>query len=367
MRTILCCFLALCCVSEAAARPRLLRRERRQSPVAAQPPQVQPPQVQPPQVEQLQAAPQITVRPAPVGFYFLRSQEGNANTPTNVWRDPNIAGVSLRRTWAECNPAEDEYDFSYFERQLAVAKQYGKPLQLRVSGGCDSPAWVMSRVKTFDFTNTNEGRPASDTMPVVWDPRYKALWAKFVLNFGERYAHNPYVSLVHIDGPVRYGSEFHLPKQAVNVKGYQINYQGQQVTVPGYSHGAIIQAWKDAIDAYAAAFPAMPLCLNISPAIDARDGVAEAVSAYAVGKLGPKATLQHNALSAKSSDGYYIHKLIVKYGQSGIRVGFQQLCPSRLTRYGGSLQKSLTEAKRARAAYLEIYQRDNELLRAPWQ
>lgn len=59
------------------------------------------------------------------GIYFLTPAEGNRHTDLaslDCWDNPNIVGVALRATWAVIEPSPDQFDWSFFDEALGIAK-----------------------------------------------------------------------------------------------------------------------------------------------------------------------------------------------------------------------------------------------------
>src|SRR5438128_2718487 len=74
------------------------------------------------------------VAPAPAvprGVFALI--KSGAATKSSVLSTPDVDGISLRTGWDAVNPFEDRYDWSYFDTEIAKAKNAGKKKGCSVS------------------------------------------------------------------------------------------------------------------------------------------------------------------------------------------------------------------------------------------
>lgn len=111
--------------------------------------------------------------------------------------DPSVLAQSpveysvIRARWQHLEPKEDQYDFSYLEKELALARQHGKKTVLRIIGGRGSPQWILRdpTIPTISFTRKRQDDTIGDiTMPIPWNKRYQdefgELIAKVAVTFG---------------------------------------------------------------------------------------------------------------------------------------------------------------------------------------
>ncbi len=302
------------------------------------------------------AAQEAGAGPAVRGIYALG--DGTKPIPAAILRNPDVVGVSLRAGWEQVEPAENQYRW-VFDKEIARARAAGKKVMLRISAGTQTPQWVYAAgAEAFHFQDQNPFRADQgkrEQIPVPWDPVFLKKWTAFVRAFGQKYASDDALVLVHLSGPVRRGAEMHLPKTESDKANW---------ARIGYTSAKLIGAWKGVIDAYNQAFADKPLGLNVALPIE-KDGVVEGVAAYAAEKLGPRLCVQHNGLSAKTAPGWPQHKWVRAY-RGRATVGFQMLCPvtpqGRLNaegkRFGGSLDKALGIGLESGASYFEIYLAD---------
>jgi hypothetical protein len=279
--------------------------------------------------------------------YVLLSARGETASQ-HFWNAAALAGVSLRRTWAEMNPRPGEYDFGYFDRETAAAGRAGKKIMLRVLTGVNAPDWIyQAGARPLRFTDRRRG---DFTMPVPWDRAMLDGWGKFIRELGKRYRSQPRLAVVHLSGPTRFSAEMHLPIEVTSL--------------PDWSVARLVGAWKETIDLFALAFPQAPLALNLAHPVGRRDGIADFVVDYLTSQLGGRARLQHNALAAKTSRRYDIHQRILAASAKGIKIGFQMLCASSEPRFGGSFARAIEIGNEAHPLYYEIYPPDVGQLRA---
>jgi hypothetical protein len=292
----------------------------------------------------------------PRGIFALSA--GTKPLPDSVLADASVTGVSLRAAWAEIEPRERELVW-VFDREIERAARVGKKVMLRVTAGSNSPDWVYAAgAEKFEFTEANAFRKQqgeSLRTPIPWDPVFLAKWRRFVKAFGERYSANGAVVLVHMAGPSKSSAEMHLPRTPADKEHW-----GRI----GYTKGKLVGAWQSVVDAYAEAFPDRFLALNVAtPLYD--DGVVEDVLAYALGRLGPRLAVQHNALSAKTRREWITHARVAAYRDRAL-VGFQLLSPvtphGRFNdggrRFGGTMTEAMQIGLDAGARYIEIYPAD---------
>src|SRR5262249_5194847 len=123
-----------------------------------------------------------------------------APVPSSVLANPDIAIVSIRQEWAEVEPSDGKFDWSYLDGEIERVAKAGKVVLLRVgTGGAQSPSWVLAKSQKFTFVDTNEfhknaGKPSA--FPIFWDPVFVQKKKDLYAAMGARYAQNPAVRLV---------------------------------------------------------------------------------------------------------------------------------------------------------------------------
>jgi hypothetical protein len=144
------------------------------------------------------------------GIYYLTTVEGVRNTnlaSLHCWDNPNVVGVCLRATWAVIQPSPDQFDWSFLDEALRIAKSKRKLISISIVAGIRSPNWVFGSATKLRLTGKDAKR--ADSMPCPWDPNYLSAWKKFVQIFGARYDGNPLIGYVSASGPGR-AEECHL-------------------------------------------------------------------------------------------------------------------------------------------------------------
>jgi hypothetical protein len=292
----------------------------------------------------------------PRGFFVLRSARGDQPVPSAILNDTHVAGVSLRRSWASINPAAGRFDFAYLDREIAAAACHGKSVMLHVdANGDDLPQWLLPQIKTYPYVEKNRFAPSAGqtgTAPVPWDEQYLAAWENCIRELGRRFDDNPTVLAIHVGGPSRRGSEVFLPAEVTKL--------------PGYSGQRVLDVWNRIFASYDRSFPSTAVVLDLAQPTPDRSLSAERLVDEFRKSVG-QPVVQHNSLSAKTSNRYAIHRVVVAVGQQAAPIGFQQLCESSSPRHGGPLSQALQTASDAGAKYLEIYDADRTRLTAAWK
>ena len=89
--------------------------------------------------------------------------------------NPDVAGVSIRQDWADLEPSEGSFDWSFLDSEVAKAAAAGKDVLLRIRTQDGKPAWVTAAVQQAGglfFNFDDNGVPTS--IPVFWDPTFLA-------------------------------------------------------------------------------------------------------------------------------------------------------------------------------------------------
>ena len=134
-------------------------------------------------------------------FCLLPAGQGTGQDPF-IYSDPDVDGVSVRQDWADLEPIEGVYNWTYLDNVTARAAAAGKAVLLRIiTGGGDialggnCPTWVMDAVAAEPlpssqkfFTFTDGGR--SVTIALFWDPAWLAKKTAMIIALGARYASN---------------------------------------------------------------------------------------------------------------------------------------------------------------------------------
>jgi len=217
---------------------------------------------------------------------------------TNLLSDPYTAGVSVRTEWWTLEPTDNSYDWSYIDSFIARAESYNKKIMLRVRPAWQTPAWVYGAGAAEIWYYERNDSDNLNRMPLPWDPVYLEKWTEFVAALGARYDNHPTVAHILITGCSRSDCEMYLPTPGDLQAGQPTWEQA------GYSPGVMIDAWKQVIDAWVAAFPNTLLSISCSTVLY-DDGVVEVVSEYAANNypwhVAQKISFWHN----NNSTTYY--------------------------------------------------------------
>lgn len=272
----------------------------------------------------------------PQGYYLLQAVD-RPNVSDRELEQAHIRGLSIRFSWRQTNPEPDVYDWQFVDQQISRARRLGKDIMVRSMAGVVAPEWLYEL--GAEGTTSRKGY----RMPVPWDESMLRYWSRYVAEFGRKYGQGKDITLVHMSGPTADSVEMHLPDTLAPTRE---NIE------------RVFRAWKTSIDAYDAAFPETPIALNLGIPLNGRDGLPERVSKYLIDAVGQRATLQSNALSARTSDRFGIYRLIRSQSRQGVRVGFQMLGNSGHPRFGGTFQRAIRTGEEAGAKYYEIYRLD---------
>jgi hypothetical protein len=231
-------------------------------------------------------------------------------------KSPELAGVTirLRHTWADY--------IGFVEESAERARRAGKLYTILLMGGVAQP-WLAKHVR---------------------------LWEKHAMALASRFAADPACWGVHVTG-----GSYTSHSEELHGGGYTDQFA---------------RCNEQFIDLWSALFPRQSLLLAISGEEskfdfpDKPSPVMERLIRYGVKRVGARFIAKHNAMAAKSvaTAG---HNELVKFCESiGGRYGFEMLCDSALSRWGGTLQqganamKAVAQAAGSPATYAAWYPPD---------
>jgi hypothetical protein len=278
----------------------------------------------------------------PTGF-FVMQQVDHQNVSDAKLGSPKWTGIVIRERWSAVEPAANTYDWTFIDEQVARAKKLGKRYILAIYTGDNDPTWL--------------GVPRYLGAPYPWDATMLAEHGKMVEQLGKRYATDPDLVGVEIGGPTRAPSgslEMHLATGLTFQKGY--------------SEAAMIAAWKQCVDQYAAVFPDCALISDggVAPG-GGRTTITQAVFDHLFAKYRDRANFSHCALKANTPPDAPHHVVVVNMEKRGGRIGFEMIGPSvggtngekgAVRRFGGDFGQALQISQRDHAKWLKIYQGD---------
>jgi Beta-galactosidase len=192
---------------------------------------------------------------------FVASNHGRAQIPQGVFsianlglppqdevlNNPNVDGVTVRLNWADLEPTEGQYDFTYLDTTLASVNAVGKKALLRVMTQGAKPAWVTTAIQNAGglfFTFTTKG--TKTTIPVFWDPTFLAKKTAMIQALGAHLTITPGLAIVVASFANATSEDWNVPHTSADVTQWQSL---------GYTSDKLIGAGHMIIDATMAAFP----------------------------------------------------------------------------------------------------------------
>lgn len=260
-----------------------------------------------------------------------------------------VTGILVRVAWSDLEPVEGAPSWTLLDNELALAKQYGKKVALAVVNGSSAPAWLAAK-GTQMFAYSFRGSPM--TMPVPWDSLYLSAWTNFIAKLGARYRDDPTITLVHITHSTLNGFEMQIPFSPQDQQAWQ------QI---GYTADRHIQSWKSVMDAFAAAFPAKPLDVEVHPVLGS-DQVAQEAVAYGRTALGNRFGVFAAWWSQKNATTVYPGMYQLLQGAAAQSYATVQMVASHTQTpdaFGdGGFPEAINLALQTGVRYLEIWNND---------
>ena len=296
-----------------------------------------------------------TKKAAPVGIFCL--MEGDrVDRPAKgleapkIWSNPDIAGMTLRTFWNKVEPSEGQFDWSHFERGVALAHQHNKSVSLSLAAGPASPDWVYKAGSArYDFDlKTNYGEDKRTAMPPPWDPVFQKKWSATIHAMGKRFDGDPNVAYVTMGG-LGWAVETHFVKGKEEVEKFQRSGELEKW----------VEAGKRMVDIYASAFPTTPFIMAIAEPVPGPSGdkaLGEVVE-YGVGRYPNRFGVMQHGLNAKSSSDFFPNQLVQKFSDR-TPVGFQMVWNTKDNKASlvkGSLKEALERGEALNAHFVEVY------------
>jgi hypothetical protein len=242
----------------------------------------------------------IDIAPIPQGVFSLGP--GGKPINDNILSNPYVAGVTIRGSWRSVEKSEGQYEWSYFDAEIARVSASGRKVLLRItSGGENTPGWVFSAgITTFTYIDSNSyhatyGKPV--TIPVPWDPIFLQKKKNFIAAMGQHFSTNPAVMLVSASCANGHSDDWGLPDTVQDVTNWKAG---------GYTSEKLVAACDGVIAATMAAFPNQRVLMGLGanqhnldpdPSFVARALVANARAAFP-GRF----IAQKNSLAASTPD-----------------------------------------------------------------
>jgi hypothetical protein len=217
---------------------------------------------------------------APQLNYFVLGGSGIPMDPSIVV-NPRFAGHSLRSNWNTLEPAQGQFNFSFFDSEIARAVAAGKMVILRVLvEGSNAPNWVYNISQWATFS--------TGKLWIYWDPAGLAAKINMLQQLGARYANIPNLQVVAAACDTDKTGDWGIPHSSSDIALW---------SSLGYSTQLNIQTCITVLNAYYSAFPnqIITLALGRNGNLDATpDTVSEACSDYMISFMGERGAAQKN-------------------------------------------------------------------------
>ncbi len=215
--------------------------------------------------------------------------------PASALNNSDVMGLGIRQTWADLEPTEGHYDWTFLDTEVGRAAAAGKVVLLRILTQIGKPAWVTTAVTDAGgsfFHFEKEGVPT--TIPVFWDPTFLAKKKAMIAALGAHFGNNPTVKVVAVNFANANSEDWSVPHTQPDI---------EQWGTLGYSSQKLIDAGKAILDAAMTAFPTQYITLAVAgnggldPDVSyvARNAIASARASWP-GRL----IVQKNSLAAKT-------------------------------------------------------------------
>ncbi len=229
----------------------------------------------------------------PQGVFCLLP--AGARCGDNVLNNTDVMGLAIRQTWADLEPVEGQYNWSFLDSEVARASAAGKVVLLRILTQIGKPAWVMTAVTApgGSFFHFDEDG-VTTTIPVFWDPTFLAKKTAMIAALGAHFGQNSAVKVVAVNFANANSEDWSVPHTPDDIA---------QWTSVGYTSQKMLEAGKAIIDAAMKAFPTQFITLavagdgNLDADVSyvARNAIAAARASWP-GRL----IVQKNCLAAKN-------------------------------------------------------------------
>ncbi|MGI8890911.1 MAG: beta-galactosidase [Chthoniobacterales bacterium] len=161
--------------------------------------------------------------------------------------NPAVDGISLRQDWADLEPSEGVFSWTFLDSEVARAAAAGKQVLLRINTQAHKPAWVNDAVVEAGgsfFTFSDSG--IETTIPVFWDPTFLAKKKAMIAAVGAHFTKNPAITIVWASFANANSEDWAVPHTTADIT---------QWSALGYTTEKMLDAGMQIIDATMAAFP----------------------------------------------------------------------------------------------------------------
>ncbi|HLK63745.1 MAG TPA: hypothetical protein VKU19_09910 [Bryobacteraceae bacterium] len=206
--------------------------------------------------------------------------------------NPAISGVNIGQRWDNIQPTSAAaYDWSYIDDAFTAATAVRKTVQLILTPGFDTPAWLLKQIPSCDplFSSGSaaadcgkvtflgypeQARADGNVLPLPWNSIYQAAWGTFLTQLNARYGSNPAFVALAIAGPVGASDEMIFPNNqnttVTQPSGLSADdtwaalIQHSFPNNPAYQNNdqAFIDTWEQAIDLHEKIFSGITLFIG---------------------------------------------------------------------------------------------------------
>ncbi len=169
--------------------------------------------------------------------------------------NPNVTGITLRQNWAELEPTEGNFDWTFLDGEVARAAAAGKPVLLRINTQSGKPTWVTEAIEAAGgifFTFEDDGTAV--TIPVFWDPTFLARKTAMIRALGSHFSGNSTVAIVAASFANAVSEDWNVPHTAPEILDW---------LAAGYTSEKLLDAGRQIIDTTMEAFPDQLVTLAI--------------------------------------------------------------------------------------------------------
>lgn len=238
-------------------------------------------------------------------------------------------GIVIRTKWSSFETLNDDYRFKYLVAEIGRAQKLKKDIHLQVLAGIHSPTWLKQL-----------GCKYAGKSPLPWDAVYQAEYSAMVYNLTRIFDSNDLIT--HFHAPGHGNSEW--------------NYKDTGVyTHKEYTDAKMVKAHVDFVQILAGKLPHTIIVCDLLDHDKKWTGEAiKQMKAQFKGRVG----FQMNSLSAKTSTTFAGYTRIRDAAKEGHHAGFEMLCTSGESRFGGKYETAIAKANATAAQWQCIYQSD---------
>lgn len=189
-----------------------------------------------------------------------------------------VDGAAVVMKWAEIEPKKEVFDFTEFDRRVALVRSHGLAIELVILAGGGAPDWLYApppvgaglRGLKFVFSHHNgEGKTVPVTMPVPWDAAYVRAFGAMLSGVADHLRETgalPDVAVVKLTGINTDTDEIRLPNETPESTGNRsVTDAVSTWRSAGYRPALVEEAMRGVAAAWARTFPQAWKVLPIIP------------------------------------------------------------------------------------------------------